>query len=119
MSSVIIPIIIGVTCTDMIPIVMEALTKSYVKRITKYNKCYVYNFNRNLPGDDFGAWHSCDLLYAFKTLKNNWRPFEEIDYKISHEIFSAFSSSSTPTLDTSITTVTMIWKYIGEVIFNM
>lgn len=25
----------------------------------------------------------------------------------------------TPTLDTSITTVTMIWKYIGEVIFNM
>lgn len=87
-----IPIIIGVTCTDMIPIVMEALTKSYVKRITKYNKCYVYNFNRNLPGDDLGAWHSCDLLYAFKTLKNNWRPFEEIDYKISHEIFSAFSS---------------------------
>lgn len=34
-------------------------------------------------------------------------------------IFSAFSSTSTPTIDTSITTVTMIWKYIGEVIFNM
>lgn len=34
-------------------------------------------------------------------------------------IFSAFSSASAPTLDTSITTVTMIWKYIGEVIFNM
>lgn len=34
-------------------------------------------------------------------------------------IFSAFSSASTPTLDTGITTVTMIWKYIGEVIFNM
>lgn len=34
-------------------------------------------------------------------------------------IFSAFASSSTPTPDTSITTVTMIWKYIGEVIFNM
>lgn len=33
--------------------------------------------------------------------------------------FTAFSSSSVPTLDTSITTVTMIWKYIGEVIFNM
>lgn len=24
-----------------------------------------------------------------------------------------------PTVDTSITTVTMIWKYLGEVIFNM
>jgi hypothetical protein len=34
-------------------------------------------------------------------------------------IFSAFASASTPTLDTDITTVTMIWKYIGEVIFNM
>ena len=34
-------------------------------------------------------------------------------------IYSAFARSSTPTLDTSITTVTMIWKYIGEVAFNM
>ena len=34
-------------------------------------------------------------------------------------IFSAFASHSTPTIDTSITTVTMIWKYIGEIIFNM
>ena len=35
-------------------------------------------------------------------------------------IFSAFvSAGGTPTLDTSITTVTMVWKYIGEVIFNM
>lgn len=34
-------------------------------------------------------------------------------------IFSAFASASPPTVDTSITTVTMIWKYIGEVIFNM
>ena len=34
-------------------------------------------------------------------------------------IFSAFASASAPTLDTGITTVTMIWKYIGEVIFNM
>ena len=34
-------------------------------------------------------------------------------------IFSAFASASTPNIDTSITTVTMIWKYIGEAIFNM
>ena len=35
-------------------------------------------------------------------------------------IFSAFvSAGGTSTLDTSITTVTMVWKYIGEVIFNM
>ena len=34
-------------------------------------------------------------------------------------LYSAFASSGAPALDTSITTVTMIWKYIGEVIFNM
>ena len=34
-------------------------------------------------------------------------------------IFSAFASASPPSLDTSITTVTMIWKYLGETIFNM
>lgn len=35
-------------------------------------------------------------------------------------IYSAFVSfAGTPTLDTSITPVTMVWKYIGEVIFNM
>lgn len=34
-------------------------------------------------------------------------------------IFSAFASASTPTLDAGLTTVTMIWKYIGETIFNM
>lgn len=38
---------------------------------------------------------------------------------LAYIIFSAFSSASAPTLDTSITTVTMIWKYIGETIFNM
>lgn len=34
-------------------------------------------------------------------------------------IFSAFASANSPSLDNGITTVTMIWKYIGEVIFNM
>lgn len=34
-------------------------------------------------------------------------------------IFSAFSSAGAPTVDSSITTVTRVWKYIGETIFNM
>lgn len=33
-------------------------------------------------------------------------------------IFSAFASSS-PVVDTSTSAVTMIWSYIGELIFNM
>lgn len=34
-------------------------------------------------------------------------------------IFTAFSSYSTPAIDTATTTVTMVWKYLGEIIFNM
>lgn len=97
-----IPIMLGVTCTDMMPIALEGITRKYAKSISKYKKCYVYNFNRNLPGDDAGAWHSCDLLYAFKTLGNNWRPFEDIDYRISDQLFEsicAFVRTGNPNCD--------------------
>jgi len=34
-------------------------------------------------------------------------------------LFSAFTSSSGPVLDTSLSAVTMSWQYVGETIFNM
>ena len=34
-------------------------------------------------------------------------------------IFTAFSSYAAPVIDTTTTTVTMVWKYLGEIIFNM
>ena len=34
-------------------------------------------------------------------------------------IYSAFLSSSTPAVDTSLPAVTMVWQYIGQLIFNM
>lgn len=34
-------------------------------------------------------------------------------------IFTAFASTGAPAVDTSMTAVTMTWKYIGETIFNM
>ena len=95
------PYIIGSTCTDMIPIVLEIVDKKWGKYAQKHNSspCYFYNFNRFLPGDDMGAWHSADLLYVFSTLGNNWRPFEEIDYKISEQIsdaICAFANNRNP-----------------------
>lgn len=84
---------LGVTQTDMVPIVLEGVTKKFAKAIIKKGaSCYVYNFNRDLPGDNSGAWHSSDLLYAFGTLGNNWRPFENIDYKISYQMLSAITA---------------------------
>ena len=34
-------------------------------------------------------------------------------------IYSAFLSSSAPTVDASLPAVTMAWEYIGELVFNM
>ena len=88
------PYIIGSTCTDMIPIVLEGLDKKIGSYLCSRNSspCYFYNFNRWLPGDDMGAWHSADLLYAFSTLEYNWRPFEETDYIISEQLSDCIAS---------------------------
>lgn len=47
---------------------------------------YVYYFTRNLPGDDYGAWHSCELWYMFGTLDRCWRPWEERDRELSAQM---------------------------------
>ena len=38
---------------------------------------------------------------------------------ISCVIYSAFLSSSSPAVDTSLSAVTMVWQYIGQLAFNM
>ena len=96
-----IPYIIGSTCTDMIPIVLEGVNKKWGKYAKKHNSspCYFYNFNRFLPGDDMGCWHAADLLYVFSTLDFNWRPFDKVDYDISRQIsdsICAFAKSGDP-----------------------
>ncbi len=99
-----IPYILGVTSTDMMPIILQHISKKwgkYAQRKNK-NKCYIYNFTRDLPGDEKGAWHSSDLLYAFSTLDFNWRPFEEIDYTISNQLseaICAFAKNGCPDCD--------------------
>lgn len=96
-----IPYILGSTCTDMIPIVLQGVTKKWAKHAQKSHSkpCYVYNFNRFLPGDKMGAWHAADLLYIFSTLDFNWRPFEKIDHILSEQIsdaICAFVKSGSP-----------------------
>lgn len=97
------PYIVGVTKNDMVPAVLELLAKKWSNKCrTNSNMCYVYNFMRSLPGDDLGAWHSADLPYAFATLEKNWRPFEEVDYKISNQMvesISAFVRTQDPNCD--------------------
>lgn len=44
---------------------------------------YLYFFDRALPGDDSGAFHSSELWYVFETLPRCWRPWEDHDYELS------------------------------------
>lgn len=96
-----IPYIIGTTSDDMMPFFLERFAKKWGAQVKKshQNKCYVYNFSRRLPGDDKGAWHSADLLYAFSTLDFNWRPFTDADRLISKQLsdaLCAFAESGDP-----------------------
>ena len=51
----------------------------------KHNRkpAYLYNFNRKLPGDEHGAFHSSELWYVFGTIGRCWRPMTGIDYDLS------------------------------------
>jgi len=60
---------------------------------------FAWYFDRNLPGDGNGAWHSADLWYWFGTLPNSWRPFEKKDYDLSEQMVTylcSFASTGTP-----------------------
>lgn len=37
---------------------------------------YYYRFGPTIPGDNSGAFHSCDLWFEFETLMKCWRPFD-------------------------------------------
>jgi len=47
---------------------------------------YVYFFNRRLPGDGWGAFHSSELWYMFGSLDKCWRPMTEADYALSERM---------------------------------
>ncbi|WP_322174046.1 carboxylesterase/lipase family protein [Acutalibacter caecimuris] len=47
---------------------------------------YHYLFDRKLPGDDAGAFHSGELWYVFETQDRCWRPWEEHDRELAREL---------------------------------
>lgn len=79
-----IPYMIGSTSHDIAPAFLHPMTRKWGAK----KEAYVWHFERMLPGDDNGAWHSSDLWYWFGTLKNCWRPMEEKDYTLSDEMSS-------------------------------
>lgn len=98
-----IPYIIGHTANDIFPTLGDADNRFCEVRdsIGAY-KAYEYSFNRRLPGDDNGAFHSSELWYTFHTLKNSWRPFTKSDYDLSDQMvdyWTNFAKTGNPNAD--------------------
>ena len=97
------PQVYSVTMNDMFTIALLKVNQMVAKKgMRNGNKVYMANFARSLPGDDVGAWHAADLLYVFKTQEQNWRPWEEIDYKIADQMnksLIAFVKTHDPNCD--------------------
>ncbi len=53
---------------------------------------YVYYFDRKLPGDDAGAFHSAELWYVFGSLEYCWRPLEKRDYELSDRMITYWTN---------------------------
>lgn len=53
---------------------------------------YVYCFERRLPGDHAGAFHSSELWYMFHTLKRCWRPMTEADEELADRMCTYWSN---------------------------
>ena len=82
-----IPYIIGSNSEDIVPPILHKMAKEFCLDVEKMgNRAYLYFFDRQLPGDKCGAWHSGDLWYWFGTLDNCWRPMSDKDYALSEEM---------------------------------
>ncbi len=81
-----IPYMAGSTSEDMMPPILLSMAKKWCAAQKK--KSYTWFFDRQLPGDDNGAWHSSDLWYWFGTLENGWRPMTDKDRELSRLMVS-------------------------------
>lgn len=83
-----IPYIMGSNSEDIVPPVVCSMALNWCKGQAAAGMApsYGYHFNRQLPGDGEGAWHSADLWYWFGTLKHCWRPMEQKDYELSDQM---------------------------------
>ncbi|MBR6789232.1 MAG: carboxylesterase family protein [Oscillospiraceae bacterium] len=71
----------GTTSEDMMPPIMQKMSRDWCA--AQKVSSYTWFFDRQLPGDDNGAWHSSDLWYWFGTLENCWRPMTDKDRALS------------------------------------
>ena len=89
-----IPYMLGYTTNDITPDIMRTATMGWSLMLEQQGRkpAFVYHFDRPLPGDNAGSFHSSELWYVFGTLAHSWRPFELKDYALSEKMVSYWTN---------------------------
>ena len=89
-----IPYMIGSNGDDMTPEILKEGCARFgaVRDSLGTQPTYVYFFDRKLPGDDSGSFHSAELWYMFHTLGRSWRPMEEHDFALSDKMMDYWTN---------------------------
>jgi para-nitrobenzyl esterase len=81
-----IPYMIGFTSNDLSDMTKPVADFSALRAAKSKKPVYAYLFQRQLPGDSSGAFHSSDLWYVFHSQKHSWRPFTAGDKELSDKM---------------------------------
>ena len=90
-----VPVMLGLCAQDMWPYTLYKAILGWADYSVRHHRqpVYAYYFDRPAPGgDDVGAYHGLDLWYAFNTLSANWRPFEDVDFRLAQDMIDRFAA---------------------------
>jgi len=81
-----IPYMFGFTANDLGDMTKPISDFGALRATQSTKPTYAYMFQRQLPGDSSGAFHSSDLWYIFHSMKHSWRPFTAGDKQLSEQM---------------------------------
>src|SRR5690606_12199165 len=81
-----IPYMFGFTSNDVSDMTQPVNDFAALRAEQSNKPTYAYLFQRQLPGDESGAFHSADLWYVFNSFKHSWRPFTAGDKALANQI---------------------------------
>ena len=89
-----IPYMIGCTGDDIGDGALKDGTAAWCENQLSLGRtpAYLYFFDRKLPGDDAGAFHSSELWYVFETQPRCWRPWEPHDRELSQTMAGCWAN---------------------------
>ena len=88
-----VPYMLGSTLDDMMPTMGEGIDQfAFLRETQSKHPVYAYRFDRRLPGEPNTAYHSSELWFIFKTLKNSRRPFTAADYELADRMMDYWTN---------------------------